>query len=225
MKLSRLAYEVVKSSLKLGNQDFVYEAFRQKDFDSDVDYSADIDNCFTEINQAIHRLSDLNKIPFKVESFETNEGSSIFDFSTTELNIKHIIAIVKLDESNGDYENIPFRTMGANKVNLMGIGKASQTLYVEYVEDIPNFTSEDFDYSNYEDVGDEYTDVDLKDYGINETMCSKIILYASARLFAKVDPQIAAKEESVAEQYFDALPVHGTSFRQKVIRAAYRIGD
>ena len=104
MKLSRLAYEVVKSALKLGNQEFVYEAFRQKDFDSDIDYSADIDNCYTEINQAIHRLSDLRKIPVKVEPFQTNQGSSIFDFSTTELKIKNVVSIVKLNESNGDYQ-------------------------------------------------------------------------------------------------------------------------
>ena len=71
----------------------------------------------------------------------------------------------------------------------------------------------------------EYRDVELSDYGINESMCSKIILYASARLFAKVDPQIAAKEENIAEQYFDSLPVHGTSFTQKVIKATYRIGE
>jgi len=224
MKLSRLAYEVVKSALKLGNSEFVYEAFRQKDFDSDIDYSADIDNCYTEINQAIHRLSDLRKIPYKVESFQTNKGSSIFDFATTELKIKNIIAIVKLNESNGDYKNIPFRTIGATKINLLGVGEASQKLYVEYVEDIPNFTDDDFDYSNYAETG-EYQDVELSDYGINESMCSKIILYASARLFSKVDPQIAAKEENIAEQYFDSLPDHGTSFTQKVIKAVYRIGD
>lgn len=224
MKLSRLAYEVVKSALKLGNQEFVYEAFRQKDFDSDIDYSADIDNCYTEINQAIHRLSDLRKIPFKVEPFQTNQGSSIFDFATTELKIKNIIAIVKLNESNGDFQTIPFRTIGGSKVNLLGIGENSQKLYVEYAEDIPNFNEDDFDYSEYAETG-EYRDVELSDYGINESMCSKIILYASARLFAKVDPQIAAKEENIAEQYFDSLPVHGTSFTQKVIKATYRIGE
>lgn len=224
MKLSRLAYEVVKSSLKLGNQSFLYEDFRLKELD--LDYASDFDNCFTEINQAIHRLSDLNKIPYKVEPFYTNSGSSIFDFAITNLKIKNIIAIVSLDETNGDYENIDFRNIGATKVNLIGIGTNPRKLYVEYVEDIPNFTSDDFDYSQY-DPNDEnsYKDVDLLDYGINETMCSKIILYASARLFAKIDPQISAKEENIAEIYFDSLKDHGTSFLQKKIKAKYVIGD
>ena len=224
MKLSRLAYEVVKSTLKLGNSEFMYEAFRQKDFDSDKDYSTDIDNCFTEINQAIHRLSDLNKIPFKLEPFYTNNGSPIFDFSTIDIKIKHIVSIVKLNENNGDYENVPFRNIGAKKVVLMGIGSSSQKLFVEYIEDIPNFTYEDFDYTDYAETG-KYNDIDLLDYGINESMCSKIILYASSRLFAKVDPQIAAKEENIAEQYFNDIPVHGTSFLQKAIKVAYHIGD
>lgn len=224
MLLSRLAYEVVKSALKLGNKEFIYSAFRQKDFDSDIDYSNDIDNCFVEINQAIHRLSDLRKIPYKVESFVVKSGSSIFDFATTDLKIKEIKNIVKLNEKTGEYTNIPFRTMSATKVNLLGLGENMQKLYVEYVEDIPNFSSEDFDYSSYTDYG-EYEDIDLKQYGINETMCSKIILYSAGRLFARIDPQIAAKEEALGEQYFDALPTHGVSFETRRVSAVNRIGE
>lgn len=223
MLLSRLAYEVVKSALKLGNQEFIYDAFRHNDFDSDIDYSNEIDNCYLEINQAIHRLSDLRKIPYKVEKFTTN-GGSIFDFTTTDLKIKKIIAIVKLNEKTGDYVNIAFRTMSSTKVNLLGLGEQPQSLYVEYVEDIPNFSNDDFDYSNFAANG-QFRDVDLKDYGINETMCSKIILYAAGRLFYHIDPQMAAKEENLGEQYFDDLPNHGTSFNQKNIVPTFRIGD
>ena len=42
MKLSRLVYEVVKATLKLGNSEFTYYAFREKQFDGTVDYSSDI---------------------------------------------------------------------------------------------------------------------------------------------------------------------------------------
>ena len=152
MLLSRLAYEVVKSALKLGNQEFIYESFRQNEFDSDIDYSNEIDNCYSEINQAIHRLSDLKKIPFKVEKFTTN-GGAIFDFATTDLKIKSIISIVKLNETTGEYRNIAFRSMSSTKVNLLGVSEKPQSFYVEYVEDIPNFSNDDFDYSNFVENG------------------------------------------------------------------------
>ena len=54
-------------------------------------------------------------------------------------------------------------------------------------------------------IRDSYEDIDLKDYGISESMAFKIIKYATARLFSKIDPQIAAREETLAEQYFTDL--------------------
>lgn len=220
MLLSRLIYEVVKSTLDLGNEEFIYSAFRAGDFDNDTDYSKDIANSFNEVNQAIHRLSDLRKIPYKVEAFKTNAGTSIVDFSKTGLKIKNIISIVNINSTNGSFTCYSFRNMGYKKVNIIGLNTSfSNSLFVEYIEDIPNFNRDDYNYSDEESI-----DVDLSDYGINETMCSKIILYASARLFAHIDPQISSKEEYLAEQYFDQLENHGTSFSQNKIEAKNVIG-
>ena len=70
-----------------------------------------------------------------------------------------------------------------------------------------------------------YEDIDLKDYGISESMAFKIIKYASARLFSKIDPQIAAREEVLAEQYFTDLPTYATAFFQNKILKKYKVGD
>ena len=223
MKLSRLVYEVVKATLKLGNTEFTYHAFREKQFDGTVDYSSDIDNSYIEINQAIQRLQDLKRIPLKIEQFKCG-NDLVFDFKELNLNIKDIKNIVSIDKTTGDYTNIPYRNLGVEKVYLLDTSVRNKELFVEYEEDIPNFTSDDFDYSNYATDG-TYEDIDLKDYGISESMAFKIIKYATARLFSKIDPQIAAREETLAEQYFTDLPTYATAFFQNKILKKYKVGD
>ena len=56
-------------------------------------------------------------------------------------------------------------------------------------------------------------------------MAFKIIKYATARLFSKIDPQIAAREETLAEQYFTDLPTYATAFFQNKILKKYKVGD
>lgn len=220
MKLSELVYNVVKSTFDFGESAFTYDSFKEGLFDDSVDYGAQKINSFTEINLAIHRLSDLRKIPFKVEKFSTSVDSSIMDFSSLGFKVKKVIAIVKLDERSGDYYNFGFRNIGAKKVNIIGLNTTKpQQLYVEYIEEIPNFKESDFDYSEGNNK-----DVDLEDYGIDENMCSMIILYASARLLYLADPQLSYREEYLGEQYFDQLESHGSSFLQKRVQPISRIG-
>ena len=58
MKLSKLVYEVVKSVSFNDDTNFTYDGFIRGQYDNDFQYAVAINNAFTPISTAIHRLSD-----------------------------------------------------------------------------------------------------------------------------------------------------------------------
>lgn len=67
MLLSKLVFLSVKNVIYLDDTSFNYEGFINGDFDNDVDYATNINNVFSPLNEAIGRLSDLERIPYIVE--------------------------------------------------------------------------------------------------------------------------------------------------------------
>ncbi len=79
MQLSKLVYEVVKNVKYLEDTGFTYEAFVRGEYDNDLDYKNSINNAFSPINEAIHRLSDRNKIKHKIELIGKANNNGIID--------------------------------------------------------------------------------------------------------------------------------------------------
>ena len=219
MKLSTLAFNSVKSVKFMDNPEFNLVGFRNREFDNDIDYSASILHCFSSLNRAIHRLSDRNKIPFKCEKISKNANTNIFNFKEQGLKIKTIKNVVSLDETYGRYIHYPFREMGNGCFMVIGC-IAPNEVYVEYVEDIPNFDSEDFDYRD----DDEIKDVELGDYGINDTMCSYIELFVKGELFTTISPELSFAFVNRAEQAFADLDDYSTAFGQQTIKPRIKVG-
>lgn len=220
MQLSKLVYEVVKNVKYLEDTGFTYEAFVRGEYDNDLDYKNSINNAFSPINEAIHRLSDRNKIKHKIELIGKANNNGIIDLGTLAYDINKIINVFSL--LNGDYVHVEFREFGKDK--LLVTSNSDNELYLEYIQDICHFSKDDIYFFTDNNNIIEKKDVNLKkDYGITETMCSYIIEYAAGRLLEPIAPELANMHITRSEQYFDDLEVQQTPFSQNKITTKYRI--
>lgn len=221
MKLSELVFEIVKNVKYLEDSNFMYESFIRGEFDNDPDYANSINNVFAPLNEAIHRLSDLNKIRFITEKLPTPDKNGLIDISFIAYDIKTIINVFTL--SKGQYTHVEYREFGKDKLLLQDFC-CSKELYVEYVQDIKHFSKNDIYYAegSDEEILDQ-RDVDLKEYGITDTMCSYIIEYGQGKLLEPIAPELANLHLTRSEQYFSDLDTRQTSFNQKAIKNKYRI--
>ena len=213
MKLSNLVFECVKNVKYLDDQNFTYNSFLSGEYDTVDDYSNSINNVFTPLNTAIHRLSDRNKIGSKVESVNFPNNENILDISSFKNDVKRIVNVFTLN--NGQYNRCNFRELGKDKLYLSNV-TGNKTIYVEYLQDIPHFKKEDFYFSE-----GTQKDVDLRDYGIDETMCSYIIEFVKGYLFEQISPELANAHRIYAEQYFNDLEER-TPFNQTNITNVIR---
>lgn len=220
MQLSKLVYEVVKNVKYLEDTGFTYEAFVRGEYDNDLDYKNSINNAFSPINEAIHRLSDRNKIKHKIELIGKANNNGIIDLGTLAYDINKIINVFSL--LNGDYVHVEFREFGKDK--LLVTSNSDNELYLEYIQDICHFSKDDIYFFTDNNNIIEKKDVDLKkNYGITETMCSYIIEYAAGRLLEPIAPELANMHITRSEQYFDDLEEQQTPFSQNKITTKYRI--
>ena len=218
--MSKLVYEVVKNVKYLEDTGFTYEAFVRGEYDNDLDYKNSINNAFSPINEAIHRLSDRNKIKHKIELIGKANNNGIIDLGTLAYDINKIINVFSL--LNGDYVHVEFREFGKDK--LLVTSNSDNELYLEYIQDICHFSKDDIYFFTDNNNIIEKKDVDLKkDYGITETMCSYIIEYAAGRLLEPIAPELANMHITRSEQYFDDLEEQQTPFSQNKITTKYRI--
>ena len=220
MQLSELVYNIVKNVKYLEDNNFSYEAFVQGDFDHDMDYANSINNAFTPLNEAIHRLSDLNKIKHKIEALSKPNNSGIIDLGPIAYDIKTIINVFTI--SNGDYSRVQYREFGRDKIMLLNYNPNAD-YYIEYMQDIKHFSRSDIYVYEVENEMLEQHDVDLAKYGITNTMCSYIIEYCQGRLLEPIAPELANMHLTRAEQYFSDLDTQQTSFFQKSVKKTYRI--
>lgn len=240
MKLTKLAYNCVKNVSLFDDDGFTYEKFleintetSQEDY---FDYSVAINNVFAPINEAISRLSDLEKIPYRVEEVAENDG--IIDLTTLLCACKEVMNV-----ANKDYQRLPFAPYGVNKIRItrpntikaksvFGDNENSKILYVEYKEDIPYFTREDIEATVSFDEDDETEIItwnddnvnDLREYGITDSMCNYIIEYAKGVLLEQIDANLANMHITRAEQYFNNIRTVSSAFNQEVVTKKYNIG-
>lgn len=221
MKLSLLVYNVVKNVKYLDDFGFTYEAFKKGDFDGDQDYSNSINNAFAPINEAIHRLSDRDKIPFILQEGITVLDGTMADLSSVDRKIKKIKCVYA--RAGEDYRAIPFREMGKKTLLLLSPVRKGETLGIQFAEDIRPFSRSDYSYFADNNGYVNETDVDLDDYGISETACCYITEYAQGKLQEQIAPELANMHITRSEQYFDDLEEAQTAFYQQCVERKYGI--
>ncbi len=210
MKISEITYQVVKNVKYLEDIGFTYEAFVAKEFDGDQDYTMSINNAMAPINEAIHRLSDRNKIAFRIASIGT-PTNSLVDISLFSKRVKKIKSVFYMAD-NG-YEAVGFREYNKDFIFIERVLR--KPLFVQYVEDIPPF--------KLSDIYESDLDIDLSTIGITETMCDYIVEYAQGKLQEPIAPELANMHITRAEQYFDDLDEQQVVFSQRVVTRKFRI--
>lgn len=224
MKLSKLVYLCVKNAIYYDDASFTYEQFLEGRHDGDPDYATNIQNAFGPINEAIMRLGDLERIPYRVEDVIATDG--FFPKSTLLKPCRSIVGVATM--RNGEVHALPFSEVG-NRIYVQGI--CDGKLLCEYKEDIEPFGtySYNYDYVPNETGGyslfGEPSDVELKDHNISDAMCNAIIEYAKGNLNEQVAAELANMHLTRAEQYFANIEPAKSALRQGGVKAKFRMGE
>ncbi len=209
MKLANLAYEVVRDAIKIDGG-INFDVFIRGDYDSDRDYSSQISFAFNYINLAFSRLLTSKKTLLKLTDAVSDDNGYI-DFDDGE-----ITAIVS--EISPLYEKVAFH----NYQNGVAIEKkyVGKTVFIEYRAYIPHFDIESIRHQTLDDDNEETyeeVEIDLKDYGITDEMCSYVKEYAIGGLTEYLSPELSQRHIQMAESYFSALKTRYTEYPQRKI--------
>lgn len=225
MKLSKLVFLSVKNVLYLNDTSFNYESFKQGYFDNDVDYALNIHNVFSPLNEAISRLSDLERLPYVIEEVNITDG--IIDLSTLNKQCKEVINVAKV--INGVPIKLEHRQYIGTKILVIDYNKSylrNEKYLIEYKEDIEMFDEDSYSYE-YDEEGNEIVDrtieVELRDYGITDSMCNYIIEYVQGRLQEPIAPELANMHITRAETYFNNIAIVKPALSQIVVNKTYTV--
>jgi len=216
MLLSKLVYLSIKNVIYQNDGTFTYESFMNGNFDNDIDLSMQINNAFSPLNEAIARLNDLNRIPYR---FEKKTPSIYGEIETGEFShdVKEIIGVMQNNEA------IAFKQLGSTL--YLEKFDSSKEAIIEYKEDIKFFTSEDLVELDYDELGGyEDHNIDLKQFGLSDSMCNYIIEYVKGKLLEPIAPELANLHITTAEQYFAALNQVKRATIQTIISKKYSAG-
>lgn len=225
MKLSKLVYLCVKNVILYDDESFSYDGFIKGKFNGNPDYATSINNVFSAINQAISRLSDLERLPYRVEEVTLEDYA--FNISDLEHNLKEIVAIAYIDS----YKNITplaFDIVG-NQVIVKGV-VSNAKVHVEYKEDIFFIQGESYYYEyTVNELGEDTLitskDIELRDLGINDQMCNAIVEYAKGVLNEGVETVLANMHMTRAEQYFVNINPVRSGLAQTVVVKKWGAND
>lgn len=225
MKLSKLVYLCVKNVILYDDESFSYDGFIKGKFNGNPDYATSINNVFSAINQAISRLSDLERLPYRVEEVTLEDYA--FNISDLEHNLKEIVAIAYIDS----YKNITpltFEILG-NQVIVKGV-VSNAKVHVEYKEDIFFIQGESYYYEyTVNELGEDTLitskDIELRDLGINDQMCNAIVEYAKGVLNEGVEAVLANMHMTRAEQYFVNINPVRSGLSQTVVVKKWGVND
>jgi len=211
MLLSKLVYLSIKNVIYNNDSSFTYGNFMNGSFDNDIELSLQINNAFSPLNEAIARLSDLDRIPFRYEPVYTKE----VDLETFLHPVKDIIGVF-------NFKAVPFKQIGNTLVLLEG-----DKGLVEYKENIKTFSKDDLVPLVYDEDDGSYEDknIDLKVYGISESACAYIIEYVKGKLLEPIAPEMANFHISTAENYFMNLMPNRKSSQQSAVQPKFVIGE
>ncbi len=209
MKLATLAYEVVRDAIEFPSG-FNKDGFVRGDYDEDRDFSSQISFAFNYINLAITRLVTLKKTILKVTK-KAADGTGYIEFGDGE------ITAVFSDMSR-DYKKVHFREFSDGIA--VERDYVSKVVCIEYRPNVPHFSLEDIRESVLDEDNQpvyQEVEIELKNYGITDDMCSYIKEYAKGGLMEYLSPDLSQKHMQMAESYFASLKTRYTDYPQREV--------
>lgn len=225
MNLSKLVYLCIKNAIYYDDASFSFDSFKKDMFNGSPDYATNINNVYLPLNEAIARLSDLERIPYKVLKVNTPQDNilnlkSIENENNTK--IKEVINVVKLP----NYEKVEHKNMGNAALLLFNVSHfVDKYVYIEYKEDIPHFDSTYYNYRKDDTDLTEEFDVDMRDYNISDSMCNYIMEYVMGKLTEQINPELSNMHISRAEQYFANIRPNNSNLTQHSVKTVYKVGE
>lgn len=214
MLLSKLVYLCIKNVVYYDDSSFTYKQFLEGKFNDDPDYSTNIFNVFLPLNEALARLSDLERIPYHVKEVSyLNKKVPLSSIEDEEHKIKEIIGVA-YQFNNEAPVAVQFKIIGDSLFIYSYIPEKSK-LYIEFKEDLPYFDA------TYLEDGD----VELRKYGISDSMCNFIMEYVAGKLGENISPELANMHLTRAEQYFMNIRAVHSNLRQTAIYKTSTIDD
>ena len=212
MLLSKLVYLSIKNVLYQNDYSFTYENFMNGSFDDDIDLSMQINNVFSPLNEAIARLSDLDRIPYRFARIRPSQYGEV-ELSGLTHEVKEVMGVMQ----NG--HAIAFKKLGTTL--YLEWFDTSKDATIEYSEDIPSFSKDDL--VELEE-GQPDGNIDLKIYGISEGMCNYIIEFVKGKLLEPLAPELANLHITTAESYFQTLNPVKKATIQTVVHKKFEVG-
>ena len=234
MKLSELAFNTIKKTILYENnrefsllnfREYCYELTTNNGSDTEgysisPDYKRTTDNIFIVLNSAFQRLASLDKL-HPVQAEVIVNGDNTIDLSNFIPGVNYVLNIV-----NAYGQNIGFRNLSINKITLLENYK-NKSVLLEYYPEMRVF---DFSDCSYHEGDNEETttdnDIDLRsEFGISNTTCEYISIYAKGLLLNDIDPSQANSLINQAEAYFmDLLDFGGEILHyQNKVKEVFRI--
>ena len=246
MTLAKLVYECVKDSITLPGASLNFNSFLELASNKTYlgkDWALQFSGVFNALNLALSRLSDADKLPYKVKAVEAEDG--VVDLTDEEgepIGEPRNIAYVFDD---GRYDNVEFRTIDSGfkavlvserdternrfvPYHRLRAGQSSSldgTLMVEYRPYLPHF---DEDSLTTEEEGDVYKDASvdlLKEYGITNKMCDYIKEFVKGQVTEIMSPDTAVMHVNRAEAYFEELRRAETNYYPNKIKNRMKGND
>jgi len=212
MTLERLIFLCVKNTIYQDESSFTFNSFQTGEWDGHTDYSLFVNNAFMPINEAIARLSDLNKIPYKLDVAKV-DSNGIVDLTKNGSN--EVISVKEVKNiATQNYKVVNSMPFGIGKQRIINYND-NTSYYIEYKEDIPYL----------DNTNDTTTKaVDLKQYGITDSMCNYIMEYTMAKLYEQIDVSVSNMHITRAEQYFHNIKDVTSAFRVVSVNPIHKIG-
>ncbi len=207
LKLSLLAFEIVRDSIAMPDENLEYDTFVKNKafFDTNNEWALQYRKVFPAINRAFARLQQYGKLPYFNDtlsvSVDDNRNYYVDLSNLGSVSVKYVYRYI----GYGRWKNYDFR-ISNDKLYILGY-YPFEDIEVEYTKKIPHFTYDDIYVTTVTDEGVEYEDsnLDLSTYGIGEQEFEFVKMYAEAQITEEVDPNLANNKLALAENYFSDL--------------------
>lgn len=213
MKLSELVFECVKDSISLPNSNIGYASFLSGEITDKKDYQLQISNVFSALNLGFSRLYTYDKIPYFVVPQKISNCS--FDFPKNKGEIVNIAQYC-----NYGFEKLNFKILNIDKnQHVVVFNTSNNTVFVEYKKMIPQFNNDDLVplVNSGTEIIDNNIDL-LEEYNISNEMCNYLKEFVKGYIMEIYAPDLAARHNSLAEQYFNGIEETYTAFIQTRIK-------
>jgi len=153
MKLSKLLYECAKAATNYGDQSFTYLSLMTGEALNDENYANAVPTALTNINGFLQRLSQLRKLPAKIEAFDVSDDDASIPYERFSEKPRSIVAIFQ--RFGKSYRNLEWRKSN-HDVRILEAFDRSKKVYVQYRPEVPYFTMSDIPSCEavYDEAGD-----------------------------------------------------------------------